>query len=115
MAFDVKQSAEIIEVMENYIAKVRPPEEIRDQVDLGYEIKGQSIILFEIRPVWDDPRKKMKMEYAKATFVGRQALWKLYWMRANGNWYPYDPEPTAKSLSKFLEIVNEDKYGCFHG
>jgi hypothetical protein len=37
--------------MERYLIDSRPPEEIRNQVDLNYKIEQQSIIVFEIRPV----------------------------------------------------------------
>ena len=57
MTQDIKKSVEIFETMENYLSKYRPPVEIRPELDLGYEISGQSVILFEIRPVWNDESK----------------------------------------------------------
>ncbi len=114
MAFDITKSAETIEIMENYIAKVRPPIEIRPKLDLEYQIEGQSIILNEIRSAWDNPKKTLTLGYAKATFVKSKNIWKVYWVRSNGEWYPYDP-PTARSLKDFLLLVDEDKFGCFHG
>jgi len=47
MALDITKSVEIIEIMENYISRVRPQQEIRHQLDLAYEIENQSIILNE--------------------------------------------------------------------
>jgi hypothetical protein len=55
MALDIIQSVDIIEIMENYMTRVRPTPEIRNRIDLGYEIENQSIILNEIRPFWHDP------------------------------------------------------------
>ena len=46
------QTLDIIEVMEGFIDKMRPPEHIRHQVDLSYNIKDQSIFVVEIRPNW---------------------------------------------------------------
>ena len=40
MSLDVNKSVDIIEIMENYISKVRPRTEIRNQLDLNYEIEN---------------------------------------------------------------------------
>jgi Protein of unknown function (DUF3024) len=115
MAIDIIHSLEIIETMENYISKVRPPEKIRHQVDISYEISDQSIILNEIRPNWKDPKTLQTIGYAKATFVGKKNLWKIFWQRSDLNWHAYKPQPTVSKLNDFLRIVDEDEYGCFHG
>lgn len=115
MALDTTNSLDLIEIMENYMAKVRPQPEIRHKIDLGYEIKGQSIVLHEIRPRWDDPKVIQTHGYAKATFVKAKNVWKVYWMRSNLKWYSYDPKPTVKRLHDFLKLVEEDKYHCFKG
>lgn len=69
MALDSTKSLEIIEIMENYISKIRPKPEIRNRLDSGYELIDQSIVLQEIRPKWDDPSLIMRIGYTKATFV----------------------------------------------
>ena len=115
MTLDIRKSVDIIETMENYLSKYRPPVEIRPELDLSYEITGQSVILFEIRPAWNNPSEIQHEPYAKATFVLKENVWKVYWMRANLKWYPYDPEPKVKKLSDFLKLVEEDKYACFKG
>jgi hypothetical protein len=51
MAFDITKSVDIIELMENYISRVKPEPEIRSNLDLNYEINDQSVIINEIRPV----------------------------------------------------------------
>jgi len=83
MALDVSKSIDIIESMENYISKIRPPQEIRHQLDIGYEMKGQSVILNEIRPAWNNPKEILAHGYAKATFVKERNIWKIYWKRAD--------------------------------
>ena len=50
MALEIIGHLDIIELMENYISKHRPPEHLRAQVDLSYKIEGQSVIIFEISP-----------------------------------------------------------------
>ena len=115
MDLNNKKPVEIIETLENYIFKNRPPVKIRPKLDLGYEIKGQSVILFEIRPLWNNPSEILHHPYAKATFVLKDNCWKIYWMRGNLKWYPYDPKPIVKTLSEFLKLVEDDEYACFKG
>lgn len=115
MAFDISTSTDIIQTMERYIESIRPELGIRPQLDIGYELIDNSVILNEIRPAWDNPQEILKHPYAKATFVKNKDSWKIYWMRANLKWYLYDPKPIVKNLRDFLKIVEEDAYGCFKG
>lgn len=115
MALDVTKSIDIIETMENYIAKVRPVPEIRNKLDLNYEIKDQSVILNEIRPAWNNPKKILTSGYAKATFVKNKNVWKIYWIRADNKWHRYTPKLEVKELKDFLKLVDQDKLGCFKG
>ena len=115
MSLDLPNIVDIIEVMENYVAKIRPPEHIREQLDISYTIENQAVILQEVHPVFRQPGKKMAYGYAKATYIKNRDKWKLYWMRADLKWYAYDPRPEVKNLKEFLEIVEEDAHHCFHG
>lgn len=115
MTLDITKSVDIIETMENYISKVRPRPEIRNQLDIGYEIKGQSVILQEIRPIWRSPGEIQHIDYAKASFVKAKNIWKVYWRRSNSRWQAYEPKPTVKHLADFLKLVDEDKNACFKG
>jgi hypothetical protein len=115
MALDISKSAEIIQTMEEYIASVRPEPDIRPKFDIGYELKGNNVFLLEIRPVWNNHQEILRSPYAKATFVQSKSVWKIYWMRGNLKWVPYDPRPEVKTLKAFLKIGEEDAYGCFKG
>jgi hypothetical protein len=115
MTLDILKSADIIETMEDYIAKVRPHPEIRPELDLGYEISGQSIILNEIRPFWNDPTKIMTTGYAKGTYIKDKDIWEIYWKRADNKWHVYKPFPVVGELKHFLKIVDDDVHCCFKG
>lgn len=115
MAIDILKTVDIIEIMANYLEEVRPPEEIRKQLDLSYKIEDQSVILFEIRPLWDNPIEFAEYAYAKATFIKNKNVWKIFWLRANLKWDSYKPTPEVSTLKEFLKIVDEDKYCCFKG
>ena len=115
MSLDALKTMDIIELMENYIDKIRPEEEMRDQLDISYKIEGQSIFITEIRPYFMDPKQKIETPIAKTTFVKAKNCWKVFWMRGNLKWYPYGPMPIVKTLKEFTELVEEDEYGCFWG
>jgi len=115
MAIDLMQTLDIIEALENYIYKIRPPEEIRDQVDIAYKIEKQSVIIFEIRPRWNNPKEIMESPIAKTTFVKTQQHWNVFWMRADSKWHTYQPEPFVKTIKQFVDLVEEDKHQCFWG
>ncbi len=115
MALDVMHVAEIIEAMEGFLAKRRPPIEMRDKLDLLYKIEGQSVIVYELTPRWDNPEIIAECPLAKTTWVNTQKVWKIYWMRADLKWHTYEAKPEVKSIKQFAKIVDEDKHYCFFG
>jgi len=115
MSLDALKSMEIIELMENFMDRFRPKEEIRDQLDISYSIDGQSISIFEIRPYWMDPDVIIETPAAKTTYIKAKKHWKIYWMRADLKWHSYGPMPVVKTLKEFIQIVEDDNYGCFWG
>lgn len=110
-----KKDLDIVETMENFINRIRPKEEIRDRIDIAYKIEKQSIIIFEIRPSLRDPMLKIELPIAKTVHVKSKKQWKIYWMKRDLKWHPYDPESIVKTLKEFLKIVTEDEKGCFWG
>lgn len=101
--------------LEKFMAKHRPPPHIRNEVDLCYLIKNQSVEIFEVRPHWQDKAEKTDTPVAKATFVKRQGLWKVFWHKSDMKWHGYEPEPEVGSIEQFLALVGEDKHCCFFG
>ena len=98
-----------------FIEKHRPAPRIRPELDLGFRVSGQSVELFAIRPVWKRPKEKMEHPVAKATFIRRQDVWKVYWQRADLKWHSYEPLPEVAALEQFLAAVHKDEYACFWG
>ncbi|WP_394150939.1 DUF3024 domain-containing protein [Vibrio maritimus] len=98
-----------------FMANRRPPEHIRSQLDIGWRLDSQSIYIFEIRPVWNNPSDVQKLDIAKATFVRTQGVWKVYWMRQDLKWHAYEPDSRVKSADQFFEVVDKDEFCCFFG
>ena len=102
-------------IMNDYLKRTRPPTHIRDELNIGYRIENQNIELFEIRPSFRNPSQKIEQAIAKATYVIRAGIWKIYWKRADLKWHKYEPVLEAVDFEGFLAIVDDDHYGCFHG
>ena len=101
-----------------FIEENRPPVHVRDQVDIGFSLENRELVLFEIRPRWDDPSEKFHSEFARAKYIKSRAVWKIYWMRASGKWElyrPEDEEAEVEDITEFFKIVAEDKYHAFGG
>lgn len=116
MPIDALRTIDIIEQLENFVSRLRPKnEETRKKLDFGYNIDDQSIFLLEIRPDWINPAVIRQRPFAKATYIKSRDIWKIFWIRANGKWYSYEPTPVIMSLKQFLEIVETDEHHCFFG
>jgi hypothetical protein len=112
---DILQTVHIIEVLEGFIERKRPPEKIRKQLDIGYNIQGQSLFILEIRPSMFEPERILEHEIAKATYVKSKDLWKILWKGADSKWHTYAPCPAVKAVEGFVDLVEKDKYSCFWG
>ncbi|MCK5912804.1 MAG: DUF3024 domain-containing protein, partial [Desulfuromusa sp.] len=97
--FEIKRYEKIVG---QYIEKRRPPAHVRDQVDLAFRVEGQSVVIFEIREIWNNPEKKVESPIAKATYIKKTNSWKVYWQRADLKWHGYEPAPEAKTIEVFL-------------
>ena len=98
-----------------FMERRRPPPQIRDQLEILYRISGHSIEIFEVRPFWRDQTKRVESPVAKATFVRTKHHWKVFWMRQDLKWHRYEPKAEVEALETFLEVVDQDQFGCFFG
>ena len=115
MALSEFEQKKCEKIVRQYVEKHRPPAHMRNEVDLSFRVKGQSVEIFEIRPMWNDPNENIEESVAKATYVKSRNIWKVFWQRADLKWYRYAPEPEVKALEEFLDVVERDEYACFFG
>jgi len=116
MSFSEIEIKRCEKIIQRYVEKRRPPPHIRPKLDLGSRVKGQSVEIFEIRPVWRGaPGEKMEHPVAKATYIKSQAFWRVYWQRADLKWHRYEPDAIVQDLEEFLAVVEKDEYCCFYG
>lgn len=115
MAFTTEQTSAIESSMADFMAKHRPPVELRAQVDLAWRIEGQSVLIHSIRSDWRDGTRTIEEPVAKATYNRTTDRWKIYWMRADLKWHSYPPHPEAVLFDEFLAVVDKDENCCFWG
>jgi len=115
MAFSKEHLRDIESSLTIWLAIRRPEEEIRKKLDLGYTIKGQDILLEQIRPIWNNPSESRRYPFAKVKFEKSTELWKIYWMRGDLKWFLYEPMPVVDILELALEEIMMDPHHCFFG
>jgi hypothetical protein len=110
--FEIKR---IEKIVGQFVEKRRPAPGKRDQLDISFRILNQSFEIFEIRPQWNNPDNKIEGPVAKTTYVKSTKKWKLYWKKADMKWHGYEPFRESESLEEILEVVGQDRHGCFWG
>ena len=115
MAFNDFERAVNQKTLNWFIERRRPPIHIRPQLDIGYEINGQTVDILEIRPDWKDKTTLRRTPVARAKFVRTEEQWRLCWMRGDLKWYAYEPDHIHSTLQSALKIVDADALCCFFG
>ncbi len=115
MAFSEFEIARYSKEVRSFIDAKRSAVHGGNQLNVGFLIDGQSVEIFEVRPVWNNPDKQLDLSVAKATYVKRHNRWKVYWQRADLKWHACEPKPSVATLKQFLHLLDEDQYACFWG
>ena len=115
MAFSESEREEIDQALGKLCDRV--PEHVRHQVWIEYSVVDHTAIAEEVRVTknWEMEKKITRRGIAQFRYVRTSAEWKLFWMRAAGNWQVYNPHPTGKTIDDLVEVVIEDPVHCFFG
>lgn len=116
MALSDIELARVKKVVGAFIERRRPPVHLRPELDLLFRVSGQSVTIFEVRPVWRGrPGEKLEHGAAKATYVRSTNHWKVFWLRRDLKWHGYEPAPYVATIEDFVVLVDEDANACFFG
>ena len=115
MAFDQFTIHRVEKIVDDFIQARRPHPSERNKIDLGFRLEDQSIVIFETRAHWKNKGQFVESLIAKATYVLKQDLWKIYWLRQDLKWHLYEPLPEVNRIEEFLAELAQDPYGCFWG
>lgn len=106
----------VVEMKIGGFCKRRVPPHAVDKVNLSYQIRGNSVTIFENRAPWREGMKDWtSMSIAQLRYDEKSGKWTLYCADRNDKWHEYlDTEPTTK-IDKILDEIDEDPTGIFWG
>ncbi len=107
------QRAHVSKMLDAYCDRV--PVAVRDKLQLKYRIQGNTVVLFEWRPRWDDPNEWLEENVAKFQFVQSAGRWRLFCQLRDLKWHRYDLLPEAAAFGQLLNEVDRDPTGIFKG
>ena len=93
----------------------RVPAHLRDEIRVGFELRGNAVTLFEERPHWKDKSKWVHRVVAQFRFDPSKRQWTLYCADRNSRWHRYPDPPPSKLVDSLLKEVDLDSTGVFWG
>lgn len=114
MAFSEKELKRIDDEIGS-LCKRRAPADLQDKIRLRYAITKHDVLIQELRPDWRNPSEWIECDIAKLRYVRAADEWLLYWKRASGKWWLYEPHSPSKTLSTMVNEIDIDWDGCFFG
>lgn len=93
----------------------RIPAHLRDEVRLGWKIRGNAVTLFESRPSFPDRATWVNIPVAQFRFDEMGKTWELYQADRNGRWHWYINTMATADLDALLQEVDDDPTGIFWG
>lgn len=108
-------SQHIQPALDAFLNRCRPPENIRPQWDVGAKVAGKTVEVFEVRSQWDSPGRVYRYPLAKASWVSRERVWRIFCQDADLRWQGYRPKEKVSSIGEFFDEVASDRHGCFFG
>jgi hypothetical protein len=116
MALSELEVARVKKALHSFMQRRRPPPHIRPKLDLGFRISGQSVEIFEVRPAWQGLSQEPHVSpVAKATYVRKRNVWRVFWQRRDLRWHTYEPASEVSTIEDFVSVVAEDDHACFFG
>lgn len=88
---------------------------VRDEIRMSFETRGNSVTLFEDRPVW---RMAGEWTHGKVTqfrYDPTSDRWTLYWSDRHGRWLRYDGKRPTTDIAALIREVDADPVGAFWG
>lgn len=104
-----------IEATLGAFCKERIPPHIRDKVRLEFSFQGNSVLLNEERPYFQNPSQWTSSPIAKFKFDQKDKTWSLYYPDRNSKWHLYDHAKPSRQFVHLLQAVEQDPTGIFWG
>ena len=91
------------------------PEHARCQLRMGYVIKGNTVILYEERPLFRDKAQWRAFEVAQFRYIRTVDRWRLFYKDQHSKWHIYGGVEDAERFEDLLKEVVEDPTCIFWG
>ena len=82
---------------------------------MSTEVRGNSVTLFEHRPVWRMPDNWTDGKTARFRYNPMSERWTLHWNDRRGRWLHYERKRPAADMAALIREVDEDPLGAFRG
>ena len=93
----------------------RVPAHLRDEIRVGFELRSNSVTLFEERPYWKDKSKWIHRAVAQFRFDPAKLRWTLHCADRNSKWHLFPDAPPSNIIDPLLKEVDLDSTGIFWG
>jgi hypothetical protein len=89
------------------------PEEIANEVQLGFKIRENRVTLFEERPSYFDPDEWITIPVAQFRYDDQKNTWALYCTDRYSRWHRFKDIEPGSDFDALLHIIEEDATGIF--
>ena len=93
----------------------RVPPQIRVELAYEYRFRGNSVLLLERRPHFQDSTRHTERGFSKFVYSPSAGGWSLKWSDRNGRWHLYDGFENRVQFRELLREVETDPTGIFLG
>jgi DUF3024 family protein len=93
----------------------RVPSAIRSKLTYEYRVRGNTVVLLERRPHFEDRNRHTEHMFAKFVYSPTIGGWSLKWSDRNGCWHQYDGFEGVPHFRDVLAEVETDPTGIFLG
>lgn len=114
MGFAEHERKRIEATLRPYCAR-KSPAHLRDRLRVGFRLEGLSAVLYESRPLFNDPSRWVETVVAKFRFTKSTGTWRLYWADRNSRWHRFEGAVESRTLDPLLRVVDKDPTGIFWG
>ena len=91
------------------------PSHVKDQYQLDFKFRGNSVTLYEERPTFMDKSEWVDIVVAQFRYDPKTQKWSLYCADRNSKWHEYIGLNRTKDFNVLLEEVEADPTGIFWG
>ncbi len=93
----------------------RVPAAIRPTLAYEYQFRGNTVVVHERRPHFQDPRRQIAIAVARFVYSPTVGGWSLQWSDRNGRWHPYEGCQNLPHFRDAFREVEADPTGIFFG